>query len=160
MLVSALEADFRIGFYGRVCLLSWSHAATTSGIERNQAVLESWLRRGGRDFAQLVHIPPSARTPPSEATRAAMNRCMAALSPHVRCLVMVYEGSGFVAATIRSVVSARHLLQRSSLPVTVVDHAGAAARFINRHLGDTHYGEAELDSALNGLLAATAPHGP
>ncbi len=91
-----------IGTWGRVMLLVFRERASGPGIDHAQELLRGWA-----DSAAVIIsvVPPQPPRPPDAETRAAMERAVRDPIPGLKGAGTLYEGSGFIAAAIRSAVS-------------------------------------------------------
>ena len=98
-----------IATWGRVMLLVWNARSTGPGIDSAHAHLRGWAK-GSSVLINVV--PPQPARPPDEETRAAMERATQDPIPGLRGVGTIYEGGGFIAAAIRSLVSRLQLLRK------------------------------------------------
>ncbi len=97
--------DYTIASWERMVFLVWASRATGSGIDRVHAVLQDFAPRHPAGVALLNVVPPQPTRPPDELTRAALERASRNPVPGVKGIGTLYEGSGFIAASVRSVVA-------------------------------------------------------
>ncbi len=98
-----------IATWGRVMLLVWSARSTGPGIDSAHAHLRGWAK-GASVLINVV--PPQPARPPDEETRAAMERATQDPVPGLCGVGTIYEGGGFIAASIRSLVARMQLLKK------------------------------------------------
>jgi hypothetical protein len=92
----------------RLMLLIWRGQATAVGIERAHALFDRWAKNQTGGAAFLVVIPNQNTDPPDAEARAAMRRTANSPSPHLRGTATLIEAEGFIAATVRSVMTRFH----------------------------------------------------
>lgn len=111
MSVQILEKTdtYVIATWGRVMLLVWSARSTGPGIDAAHKHLRSWAKGAS---VLLNVVPPQPARPPDEPTRQAMERATQDPIPGVRGVGTIYEGGGFIAASIRALVSRMQLLKK------------------------------------------------
>lgn len=110
MSVQILEKNdsYTIATWGRVMLLIWQSRSTAQGLDALQAHLRAWAKSSA---VVLNVVPPQPARPPDQATRDAMDRAARNPVPGVLGVATLYEGGGFIGASIRLLVSRLRLLR-------------------------------------------------
>ncbi len=93
---------FTIAIFGRVLLLVWSGRNSALGIERSHAHFRELKGRAG---VILSVLGPRPMGPPDDDTRAALDRVRSHPIRGLLGVATLYEGSGFLAAAIRAIVT-------------------------------------------------------
>src|SRR5512142_905254 len=145
--------DFSIAGWGRVLLLVFRTRSTAQGIERLHALAPSWAAARSGGVVLLNVVPPQPARPPDEAMRAALRRAVEDGSPGVLGVGTIFEGSGFVAAFVRALMSG---LQRHSgrLPMRVFRGAPEAAGWAAHVLDGGQISAAGLSEAIRAVRQA------
>jgi hypothetical protein len=100
------QADaYAVATWRRLMLLVWLSQASAAGIARSQALFEAWAKRHPQGAALLVVIPGQLTRPPDEEARSAMQRTAAAPEGPFRGMATLIEAEGFIAATVRSIMT-------------------------------------------------------
>ncbi len=102
---------YTIATWGRVALLLFSRRATAQGITRVHAFLGGWAPKQAGGVALVSVVAPQPPKPPDDETRAALAHATAHPVPGMRGAGTLYEGDGFIAASIRAMVSRLQLLR-------------------------------------------------
>jgi hypothetical protein len=89
-------------------LLVWRGQSSAQGIERSRELFDPWAEELGRPVSFLIVTQPAQRVPPDAATRAAMQRAMSKVSSQLMGMATLIEDEGFVAASIRAVMTRLH----------------------------------------------------
>jgi hypothetical protein len=94
--------------------------------------LESYPHKGG-----VIIIVQASAPPPSESSRARIDRAYAEYGRGAVAGAMVIEGRGFVAASIRSVLSLMMLTSKYAYPIKTFSRVDEGAIYLSRKLPDT-----------------------
>ncbi|HZS41646.1 MAG TPA: hypothetical protein VFF06_32675 [Polyangia bacterium] len=140
-------------------VLFWKAMPTLEGVERcNQAFHAMRLARPKSKIGFLTVIEPeSGRTNPGADFRKALSNVLKEHERAIGASVIVFEGSGFRATIVRSIVTGVSLAQRLAFPHSVVSELEPGTRWLIDRLGDhTRLQTAELVSALTRLRARWA----
>lgn len=97
--------DYAVVAWRRLMLLVWRGRATAAGIERSRAIFEPWVERQPEGGAFLIVVPGHRTPPPDEQTRAAMQRASTNPIGPFKGMATLIEAEGFVAATVRSIMT-------------------------------------------------------
>ncbi len=103
--------EFCVAAWGRIMLLAFRRRSTAEGVQRLHALAGPWARGRPGGVVLLNVVPPQPLRPPDEAMRAALRRAVLSPSPGISGVGTIFEGSGFVAAFVRALMSG---LQRHS----------------------------------------------
>lgn len=128
----------------RLMLLVWRGPATAAGVERSRALFQPWVARQVGGGALLIVIPGRQSRPPDAETRAAMERTASDPEGPFKGMGTLIEAEGFVAATVRSVMTR---LRRASA-ATVFRSSEEAAAWAAQLLGDPELTPAGLSQAI------------
>ncbi|MGC4070232.1 MAG: hypothetical protein QM784_37340 [Polyangiaceae bacterium] len=125
------DADFAIGGGSKLLVIIWRDKTTMNGIRICREYVQKTCAGHGREFALIAIVEPNAKLPGSEE-RAALARVLHDSGRWIQVSALAFEHGGFVAATIRSVVTGITLLARQEYPHRVFENVQEAARFIER----------------------------
>jgi hypothetical protein len=103
--------DHTIATWGRVVLLVFSRRASAQGITGVHAFLRAWAPTQVGGVVLVSVVSPQPPKPPDDETRAAMAHATANPVPGMMGAGTLYEGGGFIAASIRAMVSRLQLLR-------------------------------------------------
>jgi hypothetical protein len=93
------------------------------------ALLQIYPHKGG-----VLVVAQANATPPSEISRKRINQAYLEYGRGVVAGAMVIEGNGFVAASLRSVVSLILLTSRYNYPLKTFSRVGEGARYLSSKL--------------------------
>lgn len=99
---------YTVAVWRRMMLLVWRGETRAIGIDRSQALFRQWAEQQPGGAALLVVVPRQPPGPPDEQTRAAMARAMKKASPSLRGMGTLLEAEGFIAASVRALLSRLH----------------------------------------------------
>jgi hypothetical protein len=125
------EADFAVGGGSKLLVIIWREKTTLSGIRICRDYVQKTCAGQGREFALIAIVEARANLPGGEE-RAALARLLHDSSRWIQVSALAFERGGFVAATIRSVVTGITVLARQQYPHRVFENVQEAARFIER----------------------------
>jgi len=94
---------------------------------------------------------------PDAAARELMARDMKRHETFTRDMALVYEGDGFRAAALRSVVAGLQLLSRQVVPLKTVATVEQAAAWLAGRRRVERVAAADIVSAVGAIRAAVAP---
>jgi hypothetical protein len=97
-----------VAVWRRLMLLVWRGPATAAGIERSHALFGEWSRGHPEGGAFLVVVSGERPGPPDPETRAAMTRTARATHPLLKGIATLHEAEGFIAASVRAVMTGLH----------------------------------------------------
>ncbi|HEU4405933.1 MAG TPA: hypothetical protein VFS43_11760 [Polyangiaceae bacterium] len=120
-------------------------------------LLEAYPHKGG-----VIVIVQANAPPPSDASRSRIDRAYSEYGRGVVAGAMVIEGRGFVAASIRSVLSLMMLTSKYSYPIKTFSNVDDGAAFLANKLPDASAAPApfiasgveELRAAYEGEMGA------
>ena len=140
--------DYIISTWRYVMFLAWRGRETVDGILRSRSLMEHWAsnRRGG--VILVILMPHEAlQRPPSEEARKAMEDTSKDALPSFKGIAIIGKQTGFIAAAIRSVMTARQMFMRSLVPFKMFSSAAEAAPWIAQCLGLQIALQSELSDA-------------
>ncbi len=135
---------YAIVAWRRLMLLVWRGPATAAGVERSRALFQPWVAGQAGGGALLVVIPGRQSRPPDAETRAAMERTASDPEGPFKGMGTLIEAEGFVAATVRSVMTRLRHASAATVFRTVDETAAWAAQL----LGDRELTAAGLQAAI------------
>jgi hypothetical protein len=123
-----LDEDIGIGTAKDVFVVVWRERTTLETVARACSEFQSYANSWGRELAMMVVVEEHAKMPDPGA-REAIASFLATASDKLVIAALVYEGQGFVAASIRGVVIGLTLLARQPYPYRVFASVGEAAQW-------------------------------
>lgn len=144
--------EFCIAGWGGVLLLVFRTRSTAQGVDRLHALTPSWAAARPGGVVLLNVVPPQPARPPDEAMRAALRRAVQDQSPEVMGVGTIFEGSGFVAAFVRAVMSG--LQWHASMPMRVFRSSAEAAGWVAHLLDSREVTAAGLSEAIRTVRQA------
>lgn len=141
-----------LGYWGPVLVCIWRKETTPLGVTHLlQAHKEvAWMNLGGMGLFTIIEA--RAPAPPADV-RGALARYMANSGDVIKMSSVAFEGSGFHAAMIRSVVTGLTMLARQPFPHKVFANVEDAARWMAVGLRDTAGVPMEADMLLSRIFA-------
>jgi hypothetical protein len=127
------DPDYALATWGSLFIIVWRVYTPVEAVRevRRQANRYAAERRGQLGF--LTFVEPGAPTP-SSAARAELASLLREASPFTRASAVVYEGDGFQAAAVRSVVTGLALLARQKFPHKIFGKTIDASTWMVREL--------------------------
>ena len=150
------EPSHAIAFLERTLVVLWQTET------RKQAVLElasllAGLAEESRGLA-LMQVIGDHATPPDADTRAALAKMLKANETRIVASAVVFEGSGFRASVIRSVVVGIAMLSRPKCPHTVFASTAEGTEWLSGYMksnGSPHYAPDRVRLAIDDLRQRT-----
>ncbi len=125
------EASHGIAFVGRTLVVLWEAETRARAVAELAARLPALAAESGS--LALLQVIGDHALPPDGAARAAL----AALLKANDTRLVVFEGTGFRASVIRSVVIGISMLSRPKFPHTVFASTTAGVEWLSNQLGDS-----------------------
>jgi hypothetical protein len=153
--VDVIEAasDHVFGTWRDVFVSVWRSAATARTAVRLATVLRRFAAGHSGGVSMIVVIEPGCTMPDTEA-RERMSRDMKRHETFTRHMVLVYEGEGFRAAAVRSVVAGMQLLSRQVVPTTTVATVTQGASWLAERRASESLSAKELEEAVTVIRSA------
>ncbi|HYD42521.1 MAG TPA: hypothetical protein VEB43_16965 [Anaeromyxobacter sp.] len=138
MTVEVLEKTelYAVAVWRRVMLLVWRGQIRAAGVDGSQALFRAWVHERPGAAALLVVVPRQPPGPPDEETRAAMARASEDPPVALAGTATLLEAHGFIAATVRSIISRVYRRHARGLGVKVFCAVEEAAPWAAELLGD------------------------
>jgi hypothetical protein len=127
--IDASSPNVVFALWDRVGLSVWKGPTTVQLLRRGEQFMEQHLGRRGEPLLLFTVIEDKAPLPSLEARvelAAYLKRCNGKLERSV----LVFEGEGFRAASVRAVVAGVSLFSRPAYPHRVFGNVSEAARFL------------------------------
>lgn len=121
--------DHAIAVWRDVVVILWKRETTLDGVAATGRGVKAALKGSPEGAALMTIVEAGAAMPPAEA-RDALARQLAEHGEHIRCSAVVYEGAGFRAAAVRSVVTGLSLLAKQPFPHKVFATVNAASAWM------------------------------
>jgi hypothetical protein len=122
------DSDILVGISEDVFAVVFRDRTTVEGIARIFRAFDEATRYRGRELALMTIIQADARMP-STGTREPIARWLRDVSEKILISAVVFEGDGFVAASVRSVVVGLTMLARQTYPHRVFRDVKEAAEW-------------------------------
>lgn len=109
---------------------------------------QRWMRKlkaDSPDGSGYIVVLRSDVPPPKDSARANIRRVLVEFGTVVNAGAMVVEGTGFVAATLRSVLSLINLASRPTYPLKVFSSVSEACYWLPRQIGGKKRSVSPLD---------------
>jgi hypothetical protein len=122
------EADYALAHWQQVFAVFWRRETTVEGareLARSCAAFAATQPRG----IGLLTIVESGAPLPASAARNEIAEFLASGSRFIKCSAVVFEGSGFRAAAVRSVVTGLTLMAKQAYPHKVCSLEDAISMF-------------------------------
>lgn len=126
-----VDHDLAVGEAANLLLIVWRDRTTSTGVDECFGFFRQAFSNRGREFALVTIIEPSAKLPESRE-RKRIAELLTEASDRIQVSALVFEGSGFLAAAIRSVVAGITLMAHQSFPHRIFESVHDAAHFIER----------------------------
>ena len=123
------EADFALATFGDIFMTIWRDKTTMEGVRASRSAVEAFSAGRRREIGMLTIVEPGAPIP-ARAERTALADYLRAVSDSIKVSALVYEGEGFHAAAVRSLVTGLTLIARQDYPHRVFDSVDKAAVFM------------------------------
>lgn len=120
--------DYALAGWQQVFCVIWRAETTLEGVAQLQASCTAFAAKRPAGIGLLTIIESAASLPPS-ASRKAIAAFFEEASSFIKCSAVVFEGAGFRAAAVRSVVTGLTLMARQKFPHRVCDMAEAVQMF-------------------------------
>jgi hypothetical protein len=150
--------DYALASWNEIVAVVWRHETTVDAVRNMQSAVTELARSYPKGIGMLTVIAAGAPLPGS-AARKALADLLSTGSVYIRCSAVIMEGSGFRAATVRSVVTGLTMMSKHDFPHRICDVEGAAQLFAQMLPGIT--GRAldadTLRSAINELRRQMLP---
>ena len=124
-----VDADQALASWRTFFVLIWRNRTTVEGVRRASAELEAFARKHPHGVAMLTIVEADAPMPTTEA-RTTLGDMLRRAEESLRCSALAFEGDGFRAAAIRSVVTGLALVARPSYPHKVFDSVRSAVEWL------------------------------
>lgn len=131
------RSDFGVCTYDNIVMLVWTGPPTLEGVavcSKAFAKLHDARPYEPLGFYTLISEPAQQGTLP-ESVRKALGKMLKENEPWIGSAVIAYEGSGFRATIVRSVITAINLAARPRFPASVHSHRSSAAERMLQELG-------------------------
>jgi hypothetical protein len=146
------DSRFAVHIRDNVVVLVWKEPPVIEGVRAcAQAMDTIATERPETKIGFMTHVEPKAQEgAPSAPVRHGLTQLLNEHKDRIRASVIVYEGNGFKATIVRSVVTAIQTASSLRFPARVVSDRGTGARWLLEHLrGETTATPAELVALTN-----------
>jgi hypothetical protein len=112
--------DYALAHWQQIFAVLWRRETTAEGAAHLASACTAFARTQSRGIGLLTIVESGAPLPPS-SVRASIAEFLASGSAFIKCSAVVFEGSGFRAAAVRSVVTGLTLMAKQAYPHKVCD---------------------------------------
>ena len=117
--------DYSLAYWNEIVAVVWRHETTVDAVQCLQSAVADLAQAHPKGIDMLTVIAERAPLPSSVA-RKALADLLSEGSAFIRCSAVILEGSGFRAATVRSVVTGLTMMSKHDFPHRICDVEGAA----------------------------------
>ncbi|WP_437715862.1 hypothetical protein WMF45_05240 [Sorangium sp. So ce448] len=114
------QPDYILASWHQIFCVIWRRETTEDGARHLRDACAEFAKKHPRGIGLLTLVESGAPLPSAPARRAIAS-FLAEASATIRCSAVVFEGSGFHAAMVRSVVTGLTLVARQRYPHRVCD---------------------------------------
>jgi len=152
------NVDCVIGAADSVAVAFWLHQTTVEDVEELGRAARR-AQQGSSERVRLVQIVPQTAATPDARVRAALARMLRGLQGIVSHSVIVFEGEGFRAAMVRSIVTSIASLSNPGFPHRVFATLPEAAAWMCDRRGalDARQIEAIVQRVRTAIARGEAP---
>ena len=153
-----VEDDYALAVYRDLFVLIWRHETTVQGCRSFRDELFRFAENRPQGIGLLTIVEETAPMPPVES-RQSIASTLRDASGHIVASAVVFEGAGFRAAAVRSVVVGLTMLARQKFPHKVFGNLSDAASWMHATLGDAleeGFSAAELGDAVDDIRRSIA----
>lgn len=144
-----------IAAWRRLLMLIWRGEANAVGIEHSRIVFDHWVKAYPRGAAFLVVVQAQHAKPPNEETREAMHKTAVSPSVGLRGMGTLILAEGFLAASVRSIMTRLNVLIGSNA-TNLFETPGKAADWVIQVTGDSEVSSVKLAKAIQLAQDATS----
>lgn len=109
------DPDLTLGASADLFVTIWRRRTTLSGVETLRSRLSEYAYRRSKEIGLLTIVESSAKMP-AHGTREPLAQVLSSVSDQVLISGVAFEGEGFLAASVRSVVVGLTLIARQPFP--------------------------------------------
>jgi len=131
----ATTTDATFGTCGDVFVAIWRKNTTMLALQQLNELFDNF-RTTHRAGCWLVTIVEEKASLPGAAERDAVAAWMAGIADVVKCSALSFEGTGFRAAAVRSVLTGLNVVSRQPFPHQVFGNVTAAVKFLFEKSGE------------------------
>ncbi|HET9953731.1 MAG TPA: hypothetical protein VFQ61_04490 [Polyangiaceae bacterium] len=124
----ATSPDYALATWQQVFAVIWRRETTLEGAGHLRSACTAFAQHHPKGIGLLTIVESGAPLPVS-AVRKEIAAFLGDASSFIKCSAVIFEGSGFRAASVRSVVTGLTLLARQAYPHKVCDLDEAARMF-------------------------------
>jgi hypothetical protein len=151
VIVCRSNADCVIAAAEGVAVAFWLCHTTVEDVEELARAARR-AQQGSTERVRLVQIVPQTAVPPDARARAALVRMLRGLQGIVSHSVIVFEGEGFRAAMVRSIVASIASLSNPGFPHRVFAQLPEAAAWMNE--GSAELGAEKVEAIVQHIRTA------
>ena len=129
------ESSHGIAITGRTVVALWQTETTIEAVRELASVLAGHAAESGG--AGLLQVIDERATPPDGNTRVALAAMLKDNEARIVASAVVFEGSGFRASVVRSVVIGITMLTRPKCPHTVFASVNEGIAWLSGRMGDS-----------------------
>jgi hypothetical protein len=153
--ILGIDANHGKAVGGNMLLVAWKKLTTTQACVQLTADVGDLARRRSGGFGILQVLEVDA-TPPDTEAREEVLKFLKFCDGHVKHHSIVYEGTGFRAATVRAIVSSFYLFARPSFPHKVFNSLSLAAAWHAQQEREQRQSNVNAQSIIDNVQALRA----
>jgi hypothetical protein len=111
----ARDPDYALATWQQIFAVIWRKETTLHGAIHLRSACTEFASRNPRGIGLLTIIEPNAPLPPSEIRKSIADFLQEG-SSFIKCSTVIFEGTGFRAAAVRSVVTGLTLMAHQAFP--------------------------------------------
>lgn len=134
MKVEAVDRDHAIGASEGLLLCVWRVRTTAEAISELAGIVSRLIARS-RDRIVMLTVVEAGADMPDAPVRNALAELFHRVAPSVIASALVFEGTGFKAATVRALTTTLNMVTRQPFPHKVFATVGEAAAWLAPQTG-------------------------
>jgi eukaryotic-like serine/threonine-protein kinase len=127
------DASHGLALTGPIVIVLWENETSSGAVHELAALLATHAAENGR--VALLQVIGERATPPEANVRAALAAMLKDNEARIVASAVVFEGTGFRASVIRSIVIGISMLTRPKCPHTVFASVKEGIAWLCTHLG-------------------------
>lgn len=128
------EASHGIAVAGQTLIVLWKTETSARAVRELATLLSGFAAERGQ--VALLQVIGDGAISPDAAARSALANMLKENEARLVASAVVYEGSGFRASMIRSIVIGISMLSRHECPHTVFASVSEGVAWLTKHLGE------------------------
>ena len=148
-----VERDFALASCDKLYVCVWRNETTMHGVESTRSGIKTFADANPGGIGLLTIVEPEAPMPGRDE-RDALAALLKSFGTQIKASALVFEGEGFRAAAVRSVVVGLNLLARQPYPHRVFDAVSQAASWLAPLMSSAFASETTAPDMIAGIAEA------